>query len=398
MWLYFLASIAGLFPGLTFPFGLGWKALHPFDLLFVACLGFAVWKRAVRSPDWGLIASGAAFVGAGGLALWFHPSASGGRAVASIAYSVAVLLVVSHVRLDAIGVRLDRVILRPLFIAVALAWVIFLIENLTGVAVGPNQSAALPSSLHRLGGLSGANTLILFLCLAAPLARSSVSTLAGILVPAFATLSRSMAGVGLALLLRDQSLKSTEAAPRAIHIQALSWLSVALGLFAYAFAVVPVETAQRTPFNVSLEPGGYLTLHKAGLRMFAAHPVLGVGPARFIREFRGFTSEAERLRIVDRDIPGWNPHSALLGVAAEQGLIGLAAFAWLIHTIYARLRRIKDPPLRAAAVAGLTGLLVGGHFVDWLTLKGLWLWIGMMAASQAATQGNLPAALPEESR
>ena len=388
MALFFLASIAGLFPGLSLPFELGWKALHPFDLLFLACLALAALKRAFRPPDWELILAGAALVAASGLAWLFHPSPSGIRAVSTLAYSVGVLLAVSHVRLDVIGVRLERVILPPLLIAIGVAWTIFLFENLTGVSVGGNQSAALPKELHRLGGLTGANALILFLGLAAPLARSSGFALGGVLSSAFLTLSRSMMGVGVGLLLRERLLKS---GPRAGHrsIEALSWLTVILGLFAYAFAVVPVETSQRTPFKVSLEPGGYLTLHQASLRMIAAHPVLGVGPGRFPREFRRVTTEAERVRIVEKDFPAWDPHSAILGLTAEQGFIGLAAFAWLFHVIFQRLRRIPELELRAGAIAGLAGLLVGGLFVDWIALKGLWLWIGLFVCSPSSAQGNL---------
>lgn len=382
MALFFLASIAGLFPALTLPLGVGWKALHVFDLLFIACLGFAAMKRAVRAPDWRLIATGAALVAALGVSLWAHPSQEGVRSVIRLAYSVVVLLAVSHVRLDVIGIRIDRTILWPLFIAVGIAWVVFLVENMSGVAIGFNNPRSLPAGVHRLGGFTGANALILFLCLGGPFVRAPALILVGILLTAFATLSRSLLGVGVALVMRHNA-PTVRPDPTRRALLSASWLGVALGLFAYGFAVVPVTASHRTTFRLSLDAGGYLTLHQAAVRMLRASPLVGVGPAQFVKEYRSFTSQEERDRVFEDDVPGWAPHSAALGLAAEQGLLGLAVFAWLIYEIYRRLARISDPELRAAAIAGLTGLLAGGHFVDWLTLKGLWLWIGLMVASRS---------------
>ncbi len=386
MALFFLASIAGLFPGLTLPMGLDWKAVHSFDLFFVACLGLAASRRAFRAPDWPLILAGSGLIAAGAIALWIHPSTVGLRAVASLTYSVTVLLAVSHVQLETLGVRVDRTIVWPLLAAVGVAGVVFALENVLGFNIGPNNPRSLPAGVHRFGGFTGANALILFLCLGAPFVRGPWLTVIAILLPAYATLSRGLLGVGIALLARGR-WKAEAQWGRVLLLG--SGLGIALGLFAYAFALVPVKSAQRTAFNVSLEPGGYLTLHRAALRMLQSHPLAGVGPGRFVEEYRSFTSQTERDHVFEDDVPGWAPHSAILGLAAEQGLPGLAALGWLFYEIFRRLSRIPDPELRASAIAGLTGLLVGGHFVDWLALKGLWLWIGLMVASRSSVQGNL---------
>ena len=388
MALFLMASIAGLFPVLTLPWVIGRQSIHPFDLLFVACLVFASMKRAFKGPDWGLIAAGAAVVAASGIALWVHPSGAGQRVVTSLAYSVVVLLSVAHIRLDLVGVRLDRVLLGPLALATGIAWGVFLVENLTGVRLGPNQSAALPSQVNRLGGWTGANALILFLCAGAPFVRAPWSVFLGILLPTFATLSRSMLGVGVALIAKGRILGSAPGrAGRAVGVA--SWLCVALGLFAYAFAVVPVKVSERGSLRIALDAGGYLTPHVAALRMLWLNPGVGVGPARFVGEFQHFTSEDERNRLATANRSRRDPHSAILGLAAEQGLLGLAAFTWLMAQVFKRVARIQDPEMRAAAMAGIAGLLMGGHFVDWLALKGLWLWIGLMVASESSTQGNL---------
>lgn len=389
MALFFLASLAGLFPGLTLPLVAGWKAVHVFDLLFPACLAFAATHRAIRAPDWRLIAAGAAVIAAGGLALWAHPSEPGTRAVASLAYSVVVLLAVAHVRRDALGIRIERVILGPLFLAVGIAGIVFLLENLAGVSMSRNRSPMLPDGLHRLGGFTGGNTLILFLALAAPLARAPWPRLLGIVLPAFAALSRALLGVGVALIVSERASSAPPDRLRQI-LRIASWSALVVSLVFYLFAVIPVVPSERAPARFSLEPGGYLTPHLAALRMFQSEPLVGVGPARFVPEFPSFTSAAERGRLPLRTRRRCEPHSAVLGMAAEQGLIGLAGLGWLFFEIFSRLRHIEDPHLRVASRAGFLGLLVGGHFVDWLALKGLWFWIGLMIASRSSTECPRP--------
>jgi len=378
--LFYLASLAGLFPGLTLPLAFGWKALSAFDLIFAAGLAVAAHRRAVRPADVRLLFAGAAAIAAGVVCLWINPSPRGPAAVASIAYSVVVLLAVAHLRIDQLQVRVDRAILGALALALALAWVVLLVENLTDIDVGRNRSPMLPAAVHRLGGFTGGNVLILFLALAAPLVRGPSWVLLVVLPSALATLSRSILGVGVGLALGERSPETT---PRSLGrmVKAGAWSCIAVGVVFYLVAVIPVVRSERTG-RVSLEPGGYLTPHIAALRMLASSPLVGVGPSGFPERFVRFTSDEERRRLPPSNRPELAPHSAILGVAAEQGLLGLGALAWLLFEIFARLSRIEDPRLRTGAIAGLFGLLVAGHFVDWLTLKGLWLWIGLLVASR----------------
>jgi len=383
--LWLLASIAGLFPDLRLPLSVGWKEVHVFDLTFGAAIAFAAWKGAFRRPDPGLIASAGVFLGALTLALWAHPSPEGLRSVVRLSYSVVVLLVVSHLRLNRLSLRVDRLILGPLLLAVGIAALVFMAENLLGWDIADNRSPMLPKDVHRLGGFTGGNALILFLALAAPFVRSPRTALFGILLPAFATLSRSLLGVGAAFLVRDLGdLGSGRPGDRAVRVAA--GMGVAASLFIYFFAVIPISASERATHRLSLETGGYLTPHRGAIRMVLSSPLLGIGPSRFPSLFQQFTSEEERNLLPLANRRDCDPHSALLGLAAEGGLLALAAFAWLLVEIFRRLGEIADARFRAASRAGLIGLLLGGHFVDWLALKGLWLWIGfLMAARQTRT-------------
>ena len=125
--------------------------------------------------------------------------------------------------------------------------------------------------------------------------------------------------------------------------------------------------------------------------MFWTAPLLGRGPGAFAGAFRDFTSEAEQELVGQGRVPYWDPHSAILGLAAEQGALGVASFSWLIFEIFRRLARHRDAIPRRQAVAALLGLLVGGHFVDWIPLKGLWLWIGLLLAGARDEREELPA-------
>jgi O-antigen ligase len=135
---------------------------------------------------------------------------------------------------------------------------------------------------------------------------------------------------------------------------------------------------------VAVAPGGYreralsvfdsrsvwnrerLILWDAGLRVFAAHPVTGVG----LQDLRSILDRAKA--------PGAHEHhghlhNVPLQVAVSMGAIGLAALAWLIVGLFrtAGLRWRAPLPrgdlgsaLRLASVAALAAFLVAGLF-EW---------------------------------
>jgi O-antigen ligase len=199
---------------------------------------------------------------------------------------------------------------------------------------------------------------------------------------AFATVSRSMLGVGLAVWLAWRGV-GHETRWKRRSITGLSALAIALGLFTYAFTTFHLESRGGHTARPNFAPSAYLTLHGAAIDMFGTSPWVGLGPGSFSSALRAFSSSEKRALIGGRagSSDFWDPHSAILGLAAEQGLAGLAAFAWLVAEIYRRIGSGRDPGHRSAAIAALTGLLVGGYFVDWFPFKGLWLWIGLLVSA-----------------
>jgi O-antigen ligase len=380
--LLFLASLASLFPGLALPVGFSWKTVSAFDAVFAIVVVVAIVRRDGRAGlDRRLILAALAVVAAGCVTLWVAPSPAGFRTVVTNSYSMVVLVVAAHLRLDAASAR--RGILWPLSITLAVAWATFIIENAFGIPIGDNRSTALPHGPYRLGGLTGGNALILFLAMGAPLARQVWLAQVGFLISGYATLSRAVLGLGAGVLLAQRRRAGVAASrPRAL-VRALAVCAVVLGVLTYWFAVTEggIDEKGRPSVNASLETGTYRVFNTAALRMFRDAPLLGHGPGAFLELFHTYTSKAEQeLVLKDRD-PYWDPHSAILGLAAEQGLLGLAAFTWLMIEVFFRLRKAPDLEHRDTAAIAIASLLIAGHVVDWIPLKGLWLWMGILVSA-----------------
>jgi O-antigen ligase len=110
-----------------------------------------------------------------------------------------------------------------------------------------------------------------------------------------------------------------------------------------------------------------VVLREVGLRMIAAHPLLGVGPEQVSRQF---------LKYVPDDAKPWpeawysgHLHNIYLQYAAERGLPALAAFLWLVGKVlfdFVRSgrqswsRKTESRFVLHAATAIVVGVLVGG--------------------------------------
>ena len=97
----------------------------------------------------------------------------------------------------------------------------------------------------------------------------------------------------------------------------------------------------------------------AGLKMIQAHPLFGVGPERIHDEFPNYNTG----RPVDYY---GHLHNNFVQIAAERGLLSLAAFVWFLVELYRsllqRLRDSEDDTRWAilGSIAALTGFVVAG--------------------------------------
>jgi O-antigen ligase len=138
----------------------------------------------------------------------------------------------------------------------------------------------------------------------------------------------------------------------------------AIGLTALIVAlaapgVVGIDTDEKNPLDAATT--GRFELLKGGLRMFADRPVWGYGSGSFAERYR------EREEVTSRSAAVAS-HTTPMTIAAEQGLIGLVAYAALLvfafRLLFQRLRwRSRRgppalPPLgRTIAAAGFVALV-----------------------------------------
>jgi O-antigen ligase len=110
---------------------------------------------------------------------------------------------------------------------------------------------------------------------------------------------------------------------------------------------------------------GRLALFFEGVRMIKDHPLFGVGPERIHTEFEHYYNGGNLRRI---NFYYGHLENNVLQIAAERGLLCLAAFFWLIFELYADLlEMLRTAPedmrwLVLSSIAALSGFLVAGFF------------------------------------
>ncbi len=149
------------------------------------------------------------------------------------------------------------------------------------------------------------------------------------------------------------------------------------------------------------------------LKMLADEPITGIGVDQYLNRYQEYALE---VGLDER--PVREPHSAYLGIAAETGIPGLAAFialfvvglvvAWRARSRFAAMGR-PERGAAAAVAAGLTGYAVAALFLHLAFPAYLWLALGLVGgvgalAQRQESQADEPAptddwqATPAESR
>jgi O-antigen ligase len=146
---------------------------------------------------------------------------------------------------------------------------------------------------------------------------------------------------------------------------------------------------------------GRTDLIEGGVRMFLDRPILGFGSGAFAKEFR------EREKTTDARAASAS-HTIPITIAAEQGIVGLASYLFVLLTAFAlvwqglgRLRGDDPPPAeliaRGAVAAAFTGLVVhtlayAAFLEDPLTWTLLGAALGLRFSSVAAARQRAAAA------
>ncbi|MGH9418036.1 MAG: O-antigen ligase family protein [Terriglobales bacterium] len=90
----------------------------------------------------------------------------------------------------------------------------------------------------------------------------------------------------------------------------------------------------------------------AGALMFLDHPLVGVGPGNFEDQYLKYSARAG----LSGETTVRDPHSLYTQIAAETGLVGLAAFVWLVVAAFALMERGRRRA-RGAGAQNFAGLI-----------------------------------------
>ena len=169
--------------------------------------------------------------------------------------------------------------------------------------------------------------------------------------------------------------------------------AVALGATAIAVGLALAVTSYLVDGRPRLWDGPRIAVWKASLETARAHPWLGRGydaAVAYVTDPRaaGFHADWQRLPPSGQWRDG---HDVWLNVLGQAGLVGLAAFVWLVVAIGARVRRIDDPLVRAVFAGSLGGaFLYGGLFDAIEEARHLWAVAGLALAAGALWPRSRP--------
>jgi len=153
-------------------------------------------------------------------------------------------------------------------------------------------------------------------------------------------------------------------------------------VFAALFALALIAAFGPRSWNEGLKPR--LMGWKAGYRAFRERPVMGRGPAMFSTAAERYLP-AEFSRLTKKNGNPAYAHNIFIDQLVSAGILGLAAFFWLLFEFY---RRSGNYPFLASAVTG--GLVYGffsiGTLSFWLYF---WIYAGIAAFLQEENKRSL---------
>ena len=167
----------------------------------------------------------------------------------------------------------------------------------------------------------------------------------------------------------------------------LAYLSVA---GAAAVAVVPTLAERLATLGTVIAGGageeasaaGRLSEVAAAWEVFAAHPLIGVGPGQFPLYYQRYVNLSGGS--IHSGDGARNAHNIVLGLAADVGLLGLAAFTCLVVAVLLGLARARrHTPMRGLATAALVSLcfyLACSAFLHLAYARYLWLYLALSAS------------------
>ncbi len=246
-----------------------------------------------------------------------------------------------------------RSLLRTLLVSAYVAAGIAIVQEAVDVAQQGSQGQAYGSFGHW-------NVLGAFLAMSLPLALGEVATAASRTARLLAFNAAFVIGVALVLSFSRSGWVGGALGAIAVLAGSARWrarrsyVAGAAAILGAVLVIVGIALAGGTQFESALaaraesvihpaEWGPRLLIWRDSLNVIASRPILGYGPDTFGLVFPRYTTYYSEL--IDK------AHAETLQIAATQGLVGLAAYAWLLIAFVAAFWRGRKIP-GAYAVLG----------------------------------------------
>jgi putative inorganic carbon (HCO3(-)) transporter len=168
--------------------------------------------------------------------------------------------------------------------------------------------------------------------------------------------------------------------------------------------ILTPDTSLSTLYEDSSFRGRFAEL-RAGLRMFAEYPILGVGVGNYKFNYQTY---ARKLNIETR-VEVREAHSLYIEILAETGLIGAAAVTVLFGTLLLGLARVRDKmrkqnrfrdwiPWLASIQISITAYLVSSLFLHGDYIRYLWILVALGTAALYLTRTLIETSQPSTSQ
>jgi putative inorganic carbon (HCO3(-)) transporter len=151
--------------------------------------------------------------------------------------------------------------------------------------------------------------------------------------------------------------------------------ALVLGGLAFAQPQVRRSIQHHTSSGVNSATSGRASLVANGIRIAAAHPVLGVGVGGFKH---AYAARVKRLH-GKKNLRSAASHDTPVTVAAETGIVGLALFVWLLGGLFTQAFRTRRDVSLAAGLALAAILCHSLFYNDFFEDPTTWLLIGLLA-------------------
>ena len=216
-------------------------------------------------------------------------------------------------------------------------------------------------------------------------------------VALIATAATVVTWLGLLISFSQSSFAALAVAVAGVAVVAWRWRALvavalaALVLAGIAFSQPAVRRSlqHHTSSGLNSASSGRYSLVANGIRIAVTHPATGVGVGGFKRAY------ADRVKALHgkKNLKLAASHDTPVTVAAEEGLVGLALFAWLLFGLFREAFRRVDRSVggRTSLVAGLALAAIFVHslfYNDFFEDPTTWLLIGLVAL--AARRGHPP--------